>query len=139
MGTQPRQAEQLFTGSPVAFGFAQVPAFLAGRLRSTAAFFRRLAGVMTLTERLKIRIRMIVPGQDVVNVGGVVRASPAIRQKGPAAKTITLENVGTLLPPVLGEAFTPGGPRPALSQLTHSKLNVDNSPSITNTDSEFQR
>lgn len=123
----------------MALGGAKPAAFLAGRLRSTATFFRRLAGVMTLTERLQIRVRMIVPGHDVIHVASIVRASPTIRQKGPAAETVTLENVGTLLPPVLGEAFTPGGPRPALSQLTHSKLNVDNSPSNTNTDSGFRR
>ena len=103
-------------GSPMLFRGTKPAAFLAGRLRSTAAFFRRLAGVMTLAERLKIRVRVIVPGHDMVNFDPVTRASPAIRQEGPAAEAVTLENVGTLLPPVLGEAFTPGGPRPSLRQ-----------------------
>lgn len=101
---------------------AKPAAFLAGRLRSAATFFRRLAGVMALAERLKIRIRMIVPGHDMVNFDPVARASPTIRQKGPAAETVTLENVGTLLAPILGKSFTPGRPRPTLSQLTHSLI-----------------
>jgi len=103
--------------APMAFCGSKPAAFLTGRLRSTATFFRRLAGVMALTERLQIRIRMIVPGHDVVNIGGVVRASPAIRQERPAAETVTLEYVGTLLAPVLGEAFTSGRSRPALSHI----------------------
>lgn len=90
-------------------------------------------------KRLQVRVTVIVAVDDVINVARVVRASPAIRQEGPAAEAVTLEDVGTLLAPILRKAFTPGGPRPALSQLTHSKLNVDNSPSNTNTNSGFRR